>query len=59
MERYEFWIALIIVFITAYPVYAATTDKSEIVALVKGNTGFAIDIYSKLKDKDGNLLTIS
>ena len=55
MRRYKIWIALIMVFVMAHPVHAATADKGEIVSLVKGNTDFAIDLYGKLKDRDGNL----
>lgn len=34
---------------------AEAADGSEIEAVVDGNTAFALDLYSRLKDEDGNL----
>lgn len=34
---------------------AEAADDSEIEAVVDGNTEFALDLYSRLKDEDGNL----
>jgi serpin B len=34
---------------------AEAADDSDIEAVVDGNTAFAIDLYSRLKDEDGNL----
>ena len=55
MRRCKICIALIAALIMAHPVSAAVSDESKIASLVKGNTDFAIDLYSKLKEKDGNL----
>ena len=42
-------------FMIAHPIYAVAADEIKVASLVADNTDFAIDLYGKLKDKDGNL----
>lgn len=37
------------------PMQAADAPKGEVAAVVKGNTEFALDLYAKVRAKDGNL----
>ncbi len=41
--------------VAALPATAAEPNKADRTALVQGNTKFALDLYARLKAKDGNL----
>lgn len=59
MKLTRFFLALLLIFLSvgafAYRVFAEHEDSSEMKTVAEGNTAFALELYTALKEKEGNL----